>query len=140
MFRKRLDFYKIEPAIVHMKQKYNAGAVIVEVSGVGAAIGEALLKREASRQWFFPLNPDVGKVERALAQTPKIERKRVYLPVSAPWLETFEAEVATFPNAFVDFFDSKALAGNDILRARRPSTKTSTRRSAGACQSPPPCA
>jgi predicted phage terminase large subunit-like protein len=107
VFRKRLDFYKIEPAIVHMREKFNAGAVIVEVAGVGAAIGEALLKREGAQRWFFPLNPELGKVERALAQTPKIERKRVYLPVSAPWLETFEAEVATFPmSKFFDQVDS----------------------------------
>lgn len=105
VFRKRLDFYKIEPAIMHMKEKHSAGAVIVEVSGVGAAIGHALLK--GSRQWFYWLDPDLGKVERALAQTPKIERKRVYLPVGAPWLETFEAEVATFPNSkYADQVDS----------------------------------
>jgi predicted phage terminase large subunit-like protein len=107
VFRKRLDFYKIEPAIMHMKEKHNAGAVIVEVSGVGRAIGDALLKREGSRRWFYWHDPELGKVERALAQTPKIERKRVYLPVSAPWLETFEAEVATFPNSkFADQVDS----------------------------------
>jgi predicted phage terminase large subunit-like protein len=107
VFRKRLDFYKIEPAIMHMKEKHNAGSVILEVSGVGAAIGEALLKREGSRRWFYWHDPELGKVERALAQTPKIERKRVYLPVSAPWLETFEAEVATFPNSkFADQVDS----------------------------------
>jgi phage terminase large subunit-like protein len=44
-----------------------------------------------------PHDPQLGKVERAIAQTPKIERKRVYLPMSAPWLETFESEVAAFP-------------------------------------------
>ena len=49
------------------------------------------------RRGLFWVNPRLGKVERAIEQTPKIERKRVYLPVSAPWLETFEAEVATFP-------------------------------------------
>jgi predicted phage terminase large subunit-like protein len=107
VLRKRLDFHKIEPAILHMKEKWNAGCVVLETSGVGAAIGNALLKREGSRQWLCPHDPKLGKVERATAQTPKIERKRVYLPMSAPWLETFESEVATFPNSkYADQVDS----------------------------------
>jgi predicted phage terminase large subunit-like protein len=107
VLRKRLDFYKIEPTILHMKEKWNAGCVVLETSGVGAAIGNALLKREGARRWFCDNDPKLGKVERATAQTPKIERKRVYLPVSAPWLETFESEVATFPmSKYADQVDS----------------------------------
>ena len=107
VLRKRLDFYKIEPVIMHMKEKWNAGCVVLETSGVGAAVGNALLKREGARRWLCPHEPNLGKVERATAQTPKIERKRVYLPTSAPWLETFETEVATFPNSkFADQVDS----------------------------------
>jgi predicted phage terminase large subunit-like protein len=107
VLRKRLDFHKIEPAILHMKQKYNAGCVVLETAGVGAAIGAALLKREGARRWLCANNPVLGKVERAIAQTPKIERKRVYLPKNAPWLETFEAEVASFPmSKYFDQVDS----------------------------------
>jgi predicted phage terminase large subunit-like protein len=107
VFRKRLDFYKIEPAMLSMKQKYNAGYVILEVSGVGAAIGNSLLKRQGIHNWFLYVDPQLGKVERAIAQTPKIERKYVYLPKQADWLETFEAEVAAFPlSKFADQVDS----------------------------------
>lgn len=107
VFRKRMDFYQIEPTIVSMREKYNAGAVVIETSGVGRAIGNALLKREGTRTWMQPVEPSLGKVERALAETPKIERKRVYLPVSAPWLETFENEIAAFPmSKFADQVDS----------------------------------
>jgi predicted phage terminase large subunit-like protein len=107
VLRKRLDFHKIEPAILHMREKFNAGCVVLETAGVGAAIGNALLKREGSRRWLCPYDPPLGKVERAIAQTPKIERKRVYLPVSAPWLETFEAEIASFPmSKYFDQVDS----------------------------------
>jgi predicted phage terminase large subunit-like protein len=107
VFRKRLQFYQIEPAILSMREKYKAGAVIIEVSGVGKAIGNSLLKREGTRRWMHPVEPSLSKLERAIAQTPKIERKRVYLPVSAPWLETFESEVATFPlSKYADQVDS----------------------------------
>ena len=85
-----------------MKEKYNASSVVLEISGVGIAIGNAIVKRPGARCWL-----QLGKVERAIAQTPKIERKRVYLPVSAPWLEAFESEVATFPmSKFADQVDS----------------------------------
>ena len=90
-----------------MKEKWNAGCVILETAGVGVAIGNALLKHEGSRRWLCPNDPKLGKEERALAQTPKMERKRVYLPMSAPWLETFEAEVAAFPmSKYADQVDS----------------------------------
>ena len=90
-----------------MREKYNASAVVIEVSGVGRAIGNSLLKREGTRTWMQPVDPKLGKLERAMAQTPKIERKRVYLPLSAPWLETFENEIASFPmSKFADQVDS----------------------------------
>ena len=38
------------------------------------------------------------KVMRMSAQTAKIEAGRVYLPVRAPWLADFEAEVLAFPS------------------------------------------
>jgi len=51
----------------------------------------------------------LGKVERAIAQTSKIERRRVHLPISALWLETFEHEVASFPQSkYADQVDSMA--------------------------------
>jgi predicted phage terminase large subunit-like protein len=107
VFRKKLKFHQIEPAILSMREKYKAKVVVLEVSGVGRAIGNALLKWEGTRSWMQPVDPKLGKVERAIAQTPKIERKRVYLPVSAPWLETFENEVAAFPmSKFADQVDS----------------------------------
>jgi hypothetical protein len=43
----------------------------------------------------LPVRLHARQLERAIAQTAKIECKRVYLPVRAPWLETFEAEIAT---------------------------------------------
>lgn len=107
VFRKRLEFHQVEPAIISLREKFGATAVVLEVSGVGRLIGNALLKREWTRTWMQPVDPKVGKVERAIAQTPKLERKRVYLPHAAAWLETFENEVAAFPmSKYADQVDS----------------------------------
>jgi predicted phage terminase large subunit-like protein len=124
VLRKRLDFYKIEPAIISMKQKYNATGVILEISGVGKAIGNSILRHENSRRWFCWIEPQEGKVDRATAQTPKLERKYIYLPETADWLETFEAEIAEFP--FCKYFDQVdsmvhflgALDGRNLITSR----------------------
>jgi predicted phage terminase large subunit-like protein len=107
VFRKRLKFFQIEPAILSMRDKYKANEVVIEVAGVGKAIGDSLLKREGTRLWMHPTDPKLGKLERAMSVTPQIERKRVFLPRTAPWLETFEAEIASFPlSKYADQVDS----------------------------------
>lgn len=50
---KRLNFHKIEPAILHMKDKFKAGCFVLETAGVGLAIGNALVKREGARSSRF---------------------------------------------------------------------------------------
>ena len=40
-----------------------AGCVILETACVGAAIGNALLKREGSRRWLAGISPDLGKAK-----------------------------------------------------------------------------
>ena len=105
VFRHRLDFYQVAPAIRSMQAKYKADFVILEITGLGTPIANALCQPRPP--WLMTTDPDLGKVERAIAETPKIERKRVYLPSTAPWLATFEAEVAAFPHTkYADQVDS----------------------------------
>ncbi len=42
VFRKRLDFYQVAPAIRSMQAKYKADFVILEITGLGTPIGNAL--------------------------------------------------------------------------------------------------
>jgi hypothetical protein len=42
---------------------------------LGKAIADSLLKRQGIHDWFLWTEPRPDKVERAMAQTPKIERK-----------------------------------------------------------------
>ena len=41
---------------------YKTGAVVIEVSGVGRVIGNALLKREGTRTWMQPVDPSLSGV------------------------------------------------------------------------------
>jgi len=63
VFRKRLEFHNIEPAIL-LKDKHRASCVVLEVSGVGMALGNSLVKREGARRRLCPIDPNLGKVER----------------------------------------------------------------------------
>jgi predicted phage terminase large subunit-like protein len=107
VFRKRLDFFQLDKAILSLRKKYNAGFVVLEISGAAKALAEQLIKHEDARSWLIGTDPKLGKEERAMAQTPKVERKRIYLPKNAPWLTTFEDEVAQFPySKYADQVDS----------------------------------
>jgi predicted phage terminase large subunit-like protein len=107
VFRKRLNFYQLDKAILSLREKFNARVVILEISGVGRALGENLIRHHGARSWLLATDPKQSKEERAMAQTPKVERKRVYLPTKAGWLDAFEAEVAQFPfSKYADQVDS----------------------------------
>lgn len=80
-----------------LRQKWKANLVIVETIGGGRGIFDHL--RRQDRFGVRPHQPRHGKVERMAIQSPKIERGEVRLPQSAPWRESFLAEVAPFPNS-----------------------------------------
>jgi predicted phage terminase large subunit-like protein len=97
VFRKRLSYHQLTPAILSLREKHNAQVVIIETSGLGKAVAEELSRLHGGHHWLVTYEPTLGKVERAIAETPKFERKHVHFPVSAPWLEPLENEFATFP-------------------------------------------
>ncbi len=122
VFRQRLEFPKLTPKILELRDKFRANQVVLEVSGIGKAIQQSLRHLQRDGRWLYCTEPTLGKVERATVQTPKIERGRVFLPVRADWLETFEAEILSFPHSrYADQVDSMvhflyALDQRDILQ------------------------
>jgi predicted phage terminase large subunit-like protein len=68
------------------------------------------------------VNPERGKVARAMAASPLIEAGNVYLPhpALAPWVNDFIEECADFPNGAhddqVDAMTQALLRWNMILR------------------------
>lgn len=107
VFRKRLKFHQLEAIVLKLRADYNANFVIIEASGLGKALCAGLLRQPGVGPWLMWDEPKLGKIERAIAQTPKIERKRVYLPNNTPWLEAFEAELVSFPmSKYKDQVDS----------------------------------
>jgi predicted phage terminase large subunit-like protein len=96
VFRRKLEFPAVESAILRLRQQWNACVIIVESVGAGIPLYQSLKAK-------LPLEvtcatPKDDKATRMMAETPAIERGRVWLPKEAPWLDAFERELVSFPN------------------------------------------
>lgn len=97
IFRERLQFPDLERAVYKQREKWNANLVIVENAGSGISLYQNIRIRTQGL-WITKLNPSGSKQDRASQQSPKFERGEVYVPHQAPWLKTFEDELANFPH------------------------------------------
>ncbi|WP_458463886.1 phage terminase large subunit [Paenibacillus sp.] len=97
--RAKMDFPSTIQAVRQLSAKWpQARAKLIEDKANGPAV-ISTLKREISG--LIPVNPEGGKIVRAMAVTPDIEAGNVYLPEPsiAPWIGDFIEECAGFPNA-----------------------------------------
>lgn len=107
VLRRRMKFPELVASVLTERKKHKAAQVIVENAGVGQILIQELEKHQYPDYWLLHHTPDASKLARAEGQTAKIERGRVHLPKSAPWLEAFEQEVALFPHSkYADQVDS----------------------------------
>ena len=107
MFRRRLEYPSLAHAILSLQKTHKAHKVIIETTGIGGAVYQDVRRRAEDPSIFVRTDPKRSKVERATIQLPRFENRRVFLPNEAPWLETFENEVAAFPlGRFADQVDS----------------------------------
>jgi predicted phage terminase large subunit-like protein len=103
VFRKRLNFHQVPPAILSLRDKFQANVVILEVAGIGKAVGDVLAQGDYHwRGWLAPYEPKQDKLSRAIPTTILFERKLIHLPKQAEWLETYEAELGQFPRSKYD--------------------------------------
>jgi predicted phage terminase large subunit-like protein len=76
-------------------------AKLIEDKANGSAVIQMLQHEIAG---ILPVNPEGGKVARAMSVSPLIEAGNVYLPhpLYAPWVNDFTEECAAFPNGAHD--------------------------------------
>ena len=100
--RGKMDFPTTVKAVVHMSQKWtNTLAKLIEDKANGSAVIQVLANRMLG---ILPVNPEGGKIARAMAASPLIEAGNVYLPHPQfmPWVNDFIEECAEFPNGAHD--------------------------------------
>ncbi|MHB8853146.1 MAG: phage terminase large subunit [Ignavibacteriaceae bacterium] len=112
VFRERLEFPELKRKVVELADIYEINEILIE----DKASGQSLIQ-ELERETRLPIKKikvDKDKFSRFIAITPMIESGRIYLPESAPWLETFLNEFEEFPNGeFDDQVDSVTQAINE---------------------------
>lgn len=94
--RARLPFYELERRVTLLKRKWKAHLVIVEKQGAGTSLAQNIA-RGRQDHWLKTINAASSKIDRASQQSTKFERGEIYFPTEAPWLETLENELFSFP-------------------------------------------
>jgi predicted phage terminase large subunit-like protein len=111
--RDRMDFPTTIAAIRALSAKYpNAGAKLVEDKANGPAVISSL---EREIPGIIAIEPEGGKLVRAVAIAPFVEAGNVFLPDPsiASWVGDYVGEFSTFPNgANDDMCDSTSQAIN----------------------------
>ena len=100
--RSRMDINGTLQAIRMLSAKWpNASAKLVEDKANGSAVID-LLKREIPG--LIPIEPEGGKLVRAIAIAPYVEAGNVFLPdpAIASWIGDYVQEFSTFPNGSND--------------------------------------
>ncbi len=100
VIRRRMDYPTLKRAVLDLAAQWRPTAVLIEDQASGQALIQDL--RAATRLPVIAIRPDADKVTRLARVSPLIEAGRVSLPVDAPWLAEYEAELTAFPDAAHD--------------------------------------
>src|SRR5262245_26319212 len=100
--RGRMDCPTTVKAVCQLSAKWPGTlAKLIEDKANGSAVIQMLAHHIVG---IIPVNPEGGKIARAIAASPLIEAGNVYLPhpLHAPWVNDFIEECAAFPNGAHD--------------------------------------
>jgi predicted phage terminase large subunit-like protein len=98
VFRRKLDFPSLKRAVLDQARLHKARLVLVEDKASGTRLIQELRAGHFSIVKEAPAM-DGDKIMRLHSQTAKIEGGFVPFPKEAPWLDTYLAELTSFPNS-----------------------------------------
>jgi predicted phage terminase large subunit-like protein len=110
VYRHKVEFPELKRAVRELAALHRADIVLVEDKASGSSLIQELRAEHFSLVQEAPAI-DGDKVMRLRAQTAKIEGGFVPFPKEAHWLDTYLAELVTFPNSkYDDQVDSTVFA------------------------------
>ncbi|WP_294122183.1 phage terminase large subunit [Sphingomonas sp.] len=103
VFRERLAFPALKSACIRLARKHNASVLLIEDAASGTQLLQTL-RSECPSGVPRPIGrkPEADKVSRVAGVSAQVESGQLWLPVDAPWLASFQAELLGFPNARYD--------------------------------------
>lgn len=129
-----LDAYSEKLEFPELKQKgedlYNAHLPIhhywIEDKASGPSMAQSLKKD--TRIPVKTIKVDLDKQRRAFVVTPLFESRKIFLPVSAPWVDKYIDQLCSFPapTGFADLVDSTSQALTQIQLVLQRMTRHST--------------
>lgn len=96
VFRERLDYPDLRRAVIRLRDRYKADAVIMEDACSGKSLGSEL--KTTDQLQVIMIVPKGSKEERFNGCLGEVEAGHFLLPAEAPWLESFRAELKAFPS------------------------------------------
>lgn len=108
VLRERLDYPSLRERAIAHASVYKPRKILIEDTGVGTGLVAEMKKAGLPA---IAVKPEADKKTRMKIQSIKFESRRVFVPVHAPWLAEYTAELFAFPNVrFDDQVDSTAQA------------------------------
>ena len=92
--RGRYDFPTLRSRVLTSWHRWKPRRLLIEDTAAGTGLIQDLREHGCHA---IPVKPEGDKATRMMIQTGKFEAGQVVLPVSAPWLAAFEAELFAFP-------------------------------------------
>lgn len=110
LIRGRVEFLDLIRLVKMKYQEYHPAALFIEDAGSGKSLVQTLQSTTRMPVEGIPVN-NKSKISRAHASTGLIKAGKVFLPIDAPWLNTFVNEHSIFPNgAYDDQVDTTSMA------------------------------
>lgn len=94
LVRQKLDVVGTMAMIARLYKRHHLQGTVIELAASGYAVYQMLQKKVPG---LIGVKPEKSKVARASGIIPMVEAGNVYLPASAPWLDSFISEFSLFP-------------------------------------------
>jgi predicted phage terminase large subunit-like protein len=98
--RKHIGFVALADRLDYLAKHFKADSILIETSGLGCSlIGHLRAQKKHRIEW---LTPKGSKQDRLIAVLPQIEQGHLWVPATAPWIDTLRRELVAFPNVLHD--------------------------------------
>ncbi len=115
LWRGRVEFPELKRQVCSQAEQWKPHAILIEDRASGQSLIQEL--KLATRFPILPVKVDKDKRSRAEAVTPLFEAGKIFVPESAPWLDTFVDELAAFPAGTHDDIVDSTTQTLNYLRA-----------------------
>lgn len=118
LVREKLDVVGTMAMIARMYKRHSLSGTVIELAASGYAVYQMMQKKVPGLIGF---KPEKSKVSRASGIVPLVEAGNIYLPASAPWLDSFINEFSLFPaSKNDDMVDALTMAINYMSQRSAP--------------------